>query len=75
MGLYNFFLQPEFQYLILEKNDSIYIRLNSLDFDESLVFMGNGASKNNFLMDSFLNFEKNEEILNKSFNAIFTKPF
>ena len=70
-GLYNFFLQPEFQYLILEKNDSIYIRLNSLDFDESLVFMGNGASKNNFLMDIFLNFERNEEILNKSFNESF----
>ena len=70
-GLYNFFLQPEFQYLILEKNDSIYIRLNSLDFDESLVFMGNGASKNNFLMDVFLNFEKNEDILNKSFNESF----
>ena len=70
-GLYNFFLQPEFQYVILEKNDSIYIRLNSLDFDESLVFMGNGASKNNFLMDVFLNFEKNEDILNKSFNESF----
>ncbi len=70
-GLYNFFLQPEFQYVILEKNDSIYIRLNSLDFDESLVFMGNGASKNNFLMDVFLSFEKNEDILNKSFNESF----
>ena len=70
-GLYNFFLQPEFQYVILEKNDSIYIRLNSLDFDESLVFMGNGASKNNFLMDVFLSFEKNEDILNKSFNEPF----
>ena len=70
-GLYNFFLQPEFQYVILEKNDSINIRLNSLDFDESLIFMGNGASKNNFLMDIFLNFEKNEEILNKSFNESF----
>ena len=70
-GLYNFFLQPEFQYVILEKNDSIYIRLNSLDFDESLVFMGTGASKNNFLMDVFLNFEKNEDILNKSFNESF----
>ena len=70
-GLYNFFLQPEFQYIILEKNDSIYIRLNSLDFDESLVFMGNGASKNNFLMDVFLNFEKNEDLLNTSFNESF----
>ena len=70
-GLYNFFLQPEFQYVILEKNDSIYIRLNSLDFDESLVFTGNGASKNNFLMDVFLSFEKNEDLLNKSFNESF----
>ena len=70
-GLYNFFLQPEFQYVILEKNDSINIRLNSLDFDESLIFMGNGASKNNFLMDVFLNFEQNEDVLNKSFNKSF----
>ena len=53
-GLYNFFLQPEFQYVILEEGDSIYIRLNSLDFDESLVFMGKGSAKNNFLIDVFL---------------------
>ena len=33
--------------------------------------MGNGASKNNFLMDVFLDFEKNEDILNKSFNKSF----
>ena len=33
--------------------------------------MGNGASKNNFLMDVFLSFEKNEDILNKSFNESF----
>ena len=52
-GLYNFFLQPEFQYVILEEGDSIYIRLNSLDFDESLVFMGKGSAKNNFLIDVF----------------------
>ncbi len=70
-GLYNFFLQPEFQYVILEKNDSLFIRLNSLDFDESLVFMGNGSSKNNFLIDVFLNFEFNEAELNKFNN----KPF
>ena len=70
-GLYNFFLQPEFQYVILEKNDSLFIRLNSLDFDESLVFMGIGSSKNNFLIDVFLNFEFNEAELNKYNN----KPF
>ena len=54
-GLYNFFLQPEFQYVILEEGDSIYIRLNSLDFDESLVFMGKGSAKNNFLIGCSIN--------------------
>ncbi len=45
-GLYNFIHLPEFQYLIINKGDSLVLRLNSLDFDESLVFSGLGASKN-----------------------------
>jgi hypothetical protein len=68
-GLYNFFLQPEFQYVILEEGDSIYIRLNSLDFDESLVFMGKGSAKNNFLIDVFLKNEEHNDILNSYYNA------
>lgn len=63
-GLYNFKHLPEFQYLILEKGDSLVLRLNALDFDESLVFNGNGSSKNNYLMDVFLNHEKEESFLN-----------
>ena len=70
-GLYNFFLQPEFQYVILEEGDSIYIRLNSLDFDESLVFMGKGSEKNNFLIDVFLKNEEHNDILNSYYNASF----
>ena len=70
-GLYNFFLQPEFQYVILEEGDSIYIRLNSLDFDESLVFMGKGSAKNNFLIDVFLKNEEHNDILNSYYNASF----
>lgn len=67
-GLYNFFLQPEFQYVILEEGDSIYIRLNSLDFDESLVFMGKGSAKNNFLIDVFLKNEEHNDLLNSYYN-------
>ena len=52
-GLFNFYHDPEFQYIILEKNDSLKIRLNTLDFDESLVYTGSGSGKNNFLMDVF----------------------
>ena len=56
-GLYNFIHLPEFQYLIINKGDSLVLRLNSLDFDESLVFSGKGASKNNYL--NFCKFQKN----------------
>lgn len=61
-GLYAFKLQAynaiEFQLALLEPNDSIMLRLNTMDFDESLVYTGKGAKKNNYLMNMFL---KNEE--------------
>ena len=65
-GLYNFQLQPEFQYILLNNGDSLSLRLNSLDFDESLVFIGKGAPKNNFLIDVFLNHEQEEEFINSN---------
>ena len=36
-------------------------RLNTLDFDESLVFTGEGAKKNNYLINLFLEHEKEEK--------------
>ncbi len=63
-GLYNFKHLPEFQYIMLDKGDSLVLRLNALDFDESLVFNGTGAAKNNYLIDIFLNHEKEEGFLN-----------
>ena len=48
----------EFQYVYIEPTDSIIIRLNTWDFDESLVFNGKGAEKNNFLISSYLKNEK-----------------
>jgi peroxiredoxin len=67
-GLYTFKLQSqngeEFQLALLEPKDSIMFRLNTIDFDESLVFTGNGAKKNNYLINMFLeNEEINEKIL------------
>jgi len=53
-GLYTFKHLPEYQYIYFDKNDSLMIRLNSLDFDNSLAFCGRGEEKNNFLIDSYL---------------------
>ena len=39
-GLYTFYHEPEFQYIIIDENDNLQIRLNTLDFDESLVYTG-----------------------------------
>jgi len=39
-GLHHFNHTPQFQYVYLEKGDSLIIRLNTVAFDESLVFSG-----------------------------------
>ena len=68
-GLYNFIHLPEFQYLIINKGDSLSLRLNSLDFDESLVFSGAGSEKNNFLIDVFLDHELEENFIRSNYNT------
>lgn len=64
-GLYTFKHGLEFQYLYIEPNDSIVMRLNTWDFDESLIFSGKGAEKNNYLIQLFLNNEKDEKLFFK----------
>jgi peroxiredoxin len=59
-GLYTFKNGAEFQYLFLEPKDSIMIYLNTWNFDETLIFSGKGAEKNNFLLEVFLKQEKIE---------------
>jgi peroxiredoxin len=61
-GLYNFKHDPEYQYVFIEPGDSILIRLNTLEFDESLVFSGRGAEKNNFLIETFINSENERSL-------------
>ncbi|QTD37392.1 hypothetical protein JL193_15060 [Polaribacter batillariae] len=53
-GLYYFIHGIENQYIYLEPKDSLMLRLNTWDFDESLVFTGKGAERNNILIDCFL---------------------
>ncbi len=61
-GLYTFVHGGEFQWILLEPKDSILLRLNTIDFDESLVFTGRGAKKNNYLIKTFLeNEDENQQ--------------
>jgi len=62
LGLYKFMHGPEIQYIYLEPQDSLLIRINTWDFDESLVFSGKGAERNNLLINLFLENEKEDKI-------------
>lgn len=64
-GLYLILHGGEYQTVLLEPNDSIMFRLNTYDFDESLVFTGDGAKKNNYLIKTYLTNEKEEKKLVK----------
>lgn len=56
-GLYtfrhNYASHYESQMFFIEQGDSIQLRLNTRDFDESLMYSGAAAAKNNFLMKLF----------------------
>ncbi|GAB5400055.1 MAG: thioredoxin family protein [Aureisphaera sp.] len=57
-GIY-FISHYEYQTLYVEPNDSLMLRVNTLEFDESLSYTGKGSHHNNFLMELFL---LNEEV-------------
>ena len=61
-GLYNFKHGEEEQYIYLNPKDSLLIRLNTWRFDETLVFSGIGAERNNLLIDSFLESERDKKV-------------
>ena len=71
-GLYTFICGSrtgtQYQYVYFEPKDSILMRLNTWDFDESLVFSGRGAEKNNFLITLYLQNEKNEKSFSSNYN-------
>ncbi|MBS4040531.1 MAG: hypothetical protein KGZ81_08015 [Flavobacteriales bacterium] len=70
-GMYSFKHEPEYQYVYFDQNDSLMVRLNTQDFDESVVFCGKGEDKNNFLMELYL---KNESDRQKMFEVYDYEP-
>ena len=61
-GMYTFMHGPEVQFVFLQPTDSLLLRLNTWDFDESLVFSGKGAERNNLLINLFLINEKEDKL-------------
>ena len=59
-GFYGFSHGNEYQLILLEPKDSITIRVNTLDFDESLSFSGVGSKKNNYLVSLFTKYENSK---------------
>lgn len=62
-GMYSF-SHREFQIFYLEPGDSLMLRVNTIEFDESLAFSGIGAEKNNLLIDLFLLNENVDDQMN-----------
>jgi peroxiredoxin len=67
-GMYTFKHEPEFQYVFFDKNDSIMVRLNSRDFDNSVAFCGKGDIKNTFLINLYLKNERDKNSMFKVFD-------
>ncbi|MEY8848663.1 TlpA family protein disulfide reductase [Psychroserpens sp. XS_ASV72] len=65
-GLYTFTHGGEYQMILLEPKDSLLFRLNTNDFDESLVFTGIGSKKNNYFIQSFLDNEAENKEFRKT---------
>jgi hypothetical protein len=54
---------PEYQTFFMEPGDSLSFRLNTLDFDNSLMFSGDLSAENNFLMDMYLMNEADNKLI------------
>lgn len=60
-GMYSFKLEPDYQYIYFDKNDSISVYIDANDFDRSIVFNGRGDRKNNFMMELFAMHEQSRQ--------------
>lgn len=74
-GLYHFNHEPEYQYIYLEHGDSLQLRLNTVDFDESLIFSGTNEAVNNFLLELFLVQEEEEEDMYRTYYDLEPEDF
>jgi len=62
-SVYSFVHYPESQSIYLQPGDSTVLRVNTLEFDESLTFGGSSSKENNFLIDMFLLNEKDNDLI------------
>ena len=69
-GLYHL-KHGEYQILHIEKGDSILLRVNTKEFDESLTYSGYGATKNNYIINNFLHWEEENDLIVK--NKVYQK--
>ena len=67
-GIHSFVHGGKYQSILLEKNDSIMMHINTHDFDESIVYNGTGAKKNNYLINLLLKLEKEDSNTNASYS-------
>jgi len=68
-GIYKLEHLPEYQTLLLEEKDSLWVRINAAAFDESIVFSGLGATKNNFLIDLYLKQDAENNYLSTKYSS------
>jgi hypothetical protein len=61
-GLYSF-THNEYQTFYLSPGDSLMLRVNTLDFDESLSYSGDGSEENNLLIEFFLMTEEENWVM------------
>lgn len=62
-GLFTFKHAYEPQTVFFNPGDSLRLRLNTMEFDASLVFSGNGSVENNFLIENYLLNQKNSDLI------------
>lgn len=66
-GIYKLEHIPDYQSVFLENGDSIWVRINASAFNESMVYSGSGAVKNNFLMDIQRQQQREEDFLSSKY--------
>ena len=69
VGIYKLEHIPEYKSVFLEKGDSVWVRINASSFDESIVYSGRGAAKNNFMMDLILSYERENTFLSSKYSS------
>ncbi len=67
-GFYKIEHIPEYQTIFLEPGDSLWFRVNAVEFKQSIVFSGKGSSKNNFLIQNDISNEIENEFLSSKYS-------